>query len=196
MRAQTSRSVSRRTRRCSGRCGRVLVDVEEPRDGDERAGLIPDLAFSLRPSSSIRYPSTVISISDSSVRCSRLDRSKSARAVLALDAVGCGVAAVVAASFPAVTRPVNALVRARWRIASTLALTSVLCAHGARAPQPSSVDLTVASALNGAWVATCLIALPRQDRRLGRVLVATTAACDGVVGSVQWALRPRQKLSP
>lgn len=123
------------------------------------------------------------------------ERSNRARTVLALDAIGCGVAAVVAASFPAATRPVADSGRARWPVASTLALTSILCAHGARTPHPSTTDLTLASALNGAWVATCLIALPQQDRRLGRILIATTAACDTVVGSTQWALRPRRKRS-
>ena len=124
------------------------------------------------------------------------DRSTSARAVLALDAIGCAVAAAAAASCPAVTRPMDASPRVRWLIASTLALTSMLCANGARIPQPSAANLTAASALNGSWVATCLVALPRQNRRLGRVLVATTAACDAVVGSLQWSLRPHRELTP
>lgn len=120
-----------------------------------------------------------------------MERATGARTILALDAAGCAAVAAVAVSLPAATRRVGCSGRSRWAIISALTVTSVLCANGARRTQPRPVDLTLASALNGAWVATCLIVLPRQEDRLGRLLVATTAACDAIAGSIQWVLRPQ-----
>lgn len=117
-----------------------------------------------------------------------MNQAKGARAVLALDALGCAAAAGLVAVVPTALRPIDPGLRSRRPVVAALTLTAATCMRGAWSPRPSPASMRTAALVNGGWVAACLIALPRQREALGATLLALTAAMDAAAGELQWAL--------
>jgi hypothetical protein len=120
---------------------------------------------------------------------------RAARAVLLLDAVGCGATALAIVALPSGFAVVDASLRTRRPVAIALTGTAVVCALGARDAAPTRGDLAAAAISNAAWVAVCLAALPHQRSVMGKSLVLGTAVLDAAAGGLQWLLAARAESS-
>jgi len=122
-----------------------------------------------------------------------MTRRRLTRSVLAVDALGCAVAAVAVATSDRIAGAVTPSTTARRSATGALAATGVVLMTGALRGRPTDGDLTRAAAVNVGWVAVCLLALRGGRPPTAKALLAGTAALDGAAAAAQWVLRSGTK---
>ncbi|HWV22588.1 MAG TPA: hypothetical protein VNZ58_00205 [Thermomicrobiales bacterium] len=114
-----------------------------------------------------------------------------ARQILLVDAIGCGVAALMISLLPPTWRATD--LPARWRrpFAGTLGAFAALLGIASSRHCVESAHLRIAAIGNLGWVAGCLGSLRVVRSGRGRGFLIATALMDGIMAVLQWRAASR-----